>query len=694
MADHPPAGRAIGLDGPPPPVVHVADVSRSARLPKGRVFVVPRGAEGGYGDRSTTVAEAVAAAASSAPDGGGCMTVARVGGGGGDTTVRLAGPAALGAPAARWPNAANRRTALSGSLGHGTRVTKVPSITSAAAVAIHTMARIASSRSMHGGVGGGGGRSSMDDVKSMSAAYERVILKMAAGGGGGGAAAAAGARAGGVVRDGADEVNTAMVHGGDTNLSLMTSASDVDVVNAAVQLARSRQLPRRGRGGGGAAGAPTSRRARFLDIIIPSRRRAALAARRTQLIEVGGAGTRGRQATGNGGGERRRVGAAGIASAAALPAAAEPSSAATAAAIVAAAAVASERIRAAAAAAEWVVGLEATPSDVLVVPSADVDVDLDGRYPVSAVSSASSASLQTSPNATTAGVGGGGVVKPPPYAPSSSTSSTSSTLTRSTATYGRAATAATPKPPATPTGVAAKLPPASGVRRLFSDAPSAGRGGGATHGRGDGGGGGGGGGGVAPAGTRSPGGTLRSAPPVVAALAAAAPQKFGLRPSENSVDGFNGNVSYAPDEFVAFIDPHGKARQPRLPWVARWVPKLHPPEAPHPTADADRESEEEEEDGETDLDQPSMAASKSRPSPGVGVRWGFARHTARAAADEEGDTDEWENEWGSVRDALPVERARPPAITPSPSGAKPRSLRKVAQALGLPVRQRHAAGAV
>ena len=210
----------------------------------------------------------------------------------------------------------------------------------------------------------------------------------------------------------------------------------------------------------------------------------------------------------------------------------------------------------------------------------------------------------------------------------------------------------------------------------------------------DGSGGGGGGGGVAPAGTRSPGGTLRSAPPVVAALAAAAPQKFGLRPSENSVDGFNGNVSYAPDEFVAFIDPHGKARQPRLPWVARWVPKLHPPEAPHPTADADRESEEEEEDGETDLDQPSMAASKSRPSPGVGVRWGFARHTARAAADEEGDTDEWENEWGSVRDALPVERARPPAITPSPSGAKPRSLRKVAQALGLPVRQRHAAGAV
>lgn len=691
MADHPPASRAIGPDGPSPPVVHVADVSRSVRLPKGRVFVVPRGAEGGYGDRSTTVAEAVAAAASSAPDGGGCMTVARVGGGGGDTTVPLAGPAAMGAPTARWPVAANRRTALSGSLGHGTRVTKVPSITSAAAVAIHTMARIASARSMHGGVcggggGGGGGRTSMDDVKSMSAAYERVILKMAAGGGGGGGGvgcAGAGARAGGVVRDGADEVHTAMVHGGDTNLSLMTSASDVDVVNAAVKLARSRQLSRRGRGGGGADGAPTSRRARFLAIIIPSRRRAALAARRTQLVEASGVGTRGRQATGNGGGERRRVGAAGVASAADAAAAAEPSSAATAAAIVAAAAVAAERQRAAAAAAEWVVGLEATPSDVLVVPSADVDVDLHGRYPVSAVSSASSASSQASPNATSAGVGGGGMVKPPPYAPSSSTSSTSSTSTSSTATDGRAAAAAAPKSSSVLTGGAAKLPPASGMRRLFSDAPSAGRGGGAAHGSG---------GSVDPAQPRSQGGTLRSAPPVVAALAAAAPQKFGLRPPENSVDSFNCNVSYAPDEFVAFIDPHGKARQPRLPWVARWVPKIHPPEAPHTTADADTGVEEE--DGEMDVDQPSMAASKSRSSPGVGVRWGFPRHTGRAAADEEGDTDEWENEWGSIRDALPVERARPPAITRSPAGAKPRSLRKVAQALGLPVRQRHAAGAV
>eukprot|EP00168_Porphyra_purpurea_P019269 TRINITY_DN759_c0_g1_i10.p1 TRINITY_DN759_c0_g1~~TRINITY_DN759_c0_g1_i10.p1 ORF type:complete len:453 (+),score=147.25 TRINITY_DN759_c0_g1_i10:159-1361(+) len=164
MAAHRPAARAIGSDGPPPPAPAVGDVSRSVRLPKGRVFVVPRGAEGGYGDRSTTVAEAVAAAASGAPDGGECMTVARAGGGGGGggggaTAVRLVGPAATGAPTARWPAAANRQTAVSGSLGHGTRVTKVPSITSAAAAAIHAMARIASTRSvsMHGGVCGGGG---------------------------------------------------------------------------------------------------------------------------------------------------------------------------------------------------------------------------------------------------------------------------------------------------------------------------------------------------------------------------------------------------------------------------------------------------------------------------------------------------------------------------------------------------------
>eukprot|EP00168_Porphyra_purpurea_P012311 TRINITY_DN3236_c0_g1_i6.p1 TRINITY_DN3236_c0_g1~~TRINITY_DN3236_c0_g1_i6.p1 ORF type:complete len:348 (-),score=105.38 TRINITY_DN3236_c0_g1_i6:656-1669(-) len=337
--------------------------------------------------------------------------------------------------------------------------------------------------------------------------------------------------------------------------------------------------------------------------------------------------------------------------------------------------MAADRQRAAAAAAAWVGGLEATPSDVLVVPSADVDVDLDGRYPVSAVSSASSASPESSPNTTSAAVGGRVAVKPPPYAPSSSPSSTSSTSRSLTFTSGRAAATAAPKSPVAPTGGAPKPPLASSVRRLFSDASSAGRGGS---------------GGAAEA-PRSLGNTLRSAPPAVAALAAAAPQKLGLRPPDNSVDSFNCNVSYAPDEFVAFIDPHGRARQPRRPWVARWVPKLHPAEALWSVPDADRANEDELEE---DFDQPSVAASKARSAPGLGGRWGFPRHAARAAADEEGDTEEWENEWGSIRDALPVERARPLATERSPAGGKPRTLRKVAHVLGLPVRQRSAAGAV
>ncbi|KAK1867259.1 hypothetical protein I4F81_009766 [Pyropia yezoensis] len=549
---------------------------------------------------------------------------------------------------------------------------KVPSISGAAVAAVTTMARIASSRAgpANGGGGGGGGSSlGGADIQALSGAYERAILRMAAG---------AGEEGGGERR----------VAASGTTLSLVTSPSDADVVSAAVRLARSRAAPRRGRlllragraGGEGCRGghSPSSRRSRFLARICPSRRRAAAEAAASEAaaadadnVAAAKAGPRLAAATGGADGGEASVPRGHHRLTAASPSPLHSP----------AAAASADSQHKAVVAAEWVVGLEANRSDVLVVPSADVDVDLHGRYPVSAVSSASASSSSSppgSPGATAAVAVGrrhgcgktthGGA--PLGTSPPTSASALSASSAGSSSTGGGAPAAAavrsmhappSPSAPAAAHRLAAVLKSASADdgyvalshaaarRREASAAPPPrlpGVSPGATAGCG-------------------PTTTCRSASPtvpVVAAALAAAPARLGLRPPENSVDSYNVHVTYAPDEFVAFLDRRSAPRAPRLPWVARWVPGRHPP--------------------------PTL-----REEAGGGGDAGRGEEGGLAAGGPS-----WANEWGSTvgpAAATAAAHTTPAAAEPSspsaarpPLASKPPAIRRVADVLARGRRQR------
>ncbi|GAB0490019.1 hypothetical protein MMPV_001248 [Pyropia vietnamensis] len=680
--------------------------TRSVRLPKGRVFVVPRGATGGDSDRSTAVAEAIAAAGGVnsgcsgrgrhgddgwGDDGGACTAVAVIPAG-----RRLASVAPTGGGVHvhdsgggdRRPIGGDRRptgevysAGGGGYSGHGKRMTKVPSISSAAAVAMTTMARIASSRAGSGYAGGVGGLSGAD-VQTLSGPYERAILRMAGGGSG---------------------ESGEGVAPRDTTLSLVTSPSEVEVVSTAVRLARTRAAPRRGRlllgarGGWGGGRCLTSRRSRFLAVICPRRRRAAAeAAAVAAAAEAAAADAKATAAAKTG---RREVEAAAEeagGSEAPLPrghhrlaAAARPSPPPC-----ATPSAAADSKRKAAAAAEWVLGIEANPSDVLVVPSADVDVDLHGRYPVSTVSStttsSSSASPAGSPGATAAtavrprhGGGSGKATIPPASAFALSASSSG----RSSAGGGKAHADASVRsvhapprlsPPA-PHPLAAMLKSASADDTHVEAPPSRRReaslgsptspSGGAAH----------------PPTTNATGFPANAARPttptvpVVAAALAAAPVRLGLRPPENSVDSYNVHVSYEPDEFVAFLDRRSAPRAPRVPWVARWVPGRHPASP----------SQEAAESGESDGDVGRRRAAVHHGR----HRWGGAAAAAQASHGGSGEAGlapsgpSWANQWGSaaIVAATPASPAAPkpssPLVGTPPAAAKPLAIRRVADVL-------------
>lgn len=171
--------------------------------------------------------------------------------------------------------------------------------------------------------------------------------------------------------------------------------------------------------------------------------------------------------------------------------------------------------------------------------------------------------------------------------------------------------------------------------------------------------------------------------PVVAAALAAAPARLGLRAPENSVDSYNVDVSYEPDEFVAFLDRRSAPRAPRLPWVARWVPgRTPPPPPPSPGADRDR-----------GVDGRGVAG-------GHGRRWGPAAWVGHAGGGGGGGEGglapggpSWANEWGSTLGpsaaaTAAAAPASPTATEPSspsaarpPLAAKPAAIRRVADVL-------------